>query len=253
MNGQLTTNFFGRIGSFFRKPGMDNVIHRSLPAPDGGIDGPENFNDPRPPVFKPWSRRDQAIDQLQNGVASLSDLMVTIRQTLERQSERQDELMQCLAHLPRALDALPQSNRVQSEALRVIQAGIEQQNLQQGKLATVLDRMSRDDGAQGRVLDSMREKIDMMGMHEEAISHSLGSVSKALAAVSSNSESSSRVLETLQTNMVARDGELEKVIRKQNTRFTTMLTVAIVMSMAALTAVVVLGYLGYETMSKLVK
>ena len=53
--------------------------------------------------------------------------------------------------------------------------------------------------------------------------------------------------------LAARDGELERVIRQQNTRFTTMLSVAIVMSMAALTAVVVFGYLGYQTLSHMGK
>jgi hypothetical protein len=253
MNGQLSTNFFGRIGSLFRKPGLDGVIRRSLPAPDGGSGPgePGESGEQRAAFLRPWSRRDQAIDQVQNGVAALTDLIGTIRETLDRQSDRQDELMQCLALLPKALDALPESNRVHGEALRVIQTGIEQQNAQQGKLATVLERMSRDDTGHARVLDSVREKIDMIGMHEEAISHSLTSVSKALASVSTNSESSSRVLENLKANIGTRDGELERIIRKQNTRFTTMLTVAIVLSMAALTAVVVLGYLGYESLSRM--
>jgi hypothetical protein len=40
-----------------------------------------------------------------------------------------------------------------------------------------------------------------------------------------------------------RDAELERVLRRQNTRFTTMLIVAIVLSVAALTAVAMVGYL----------
>ena len=48
-----------------------------------------------------------------------------------------------------------------------------------------------------------------------------------------------------------RDGELERVLKRQNTRFTTLLTVAIVLSISALTAVSTFGYLAYEAMFKI--
>jgi len=73
----------------------------------------------------------------------------------------------------------------------------------------------------------------------------------ALASMSNNSQSSAQVLEQLRDNSARRDGELERVLKRQNTRFTTLLTVAIVLSISALTAVSTFGYLAYEAMFKI--
>ncbi|HET6251462.1 MAG TPA: hypothetical protein VFE47_27505 [Tepidisphaeraceae bacterium] len=258
MSAQVTPTFFERIGNLFRKPTDSTTQVRALLGGGDSIDNESTRShieeiEPRTTFLRPWAKREQAFDQLQNGVAALSDLMGTIRETLEKNSSRQDEMLNYLSHLPQALESLPESNRVQGEALKAIQLGIEQQNTQQNKLADVLERLSRDETAHGRVLGAVREKVDMIGMHEESISHSLTSVGKVLQAVSTTSETGTRVLESLRENLGTRDGQLETVIRQQNTRFTTMLSVAIVMSMAALTAVVVFGYLGYQTLSHMGK
>ena len=186
-------------------------------------------------------------------MSALTDLMATIRGNLERDAQRQDELLAYLSRLPQAIESLPESSRVQGKPLKAIQQGIEQQNTQQSKLAEVLEKMHKADGEHREALIGVRDRADTIAQQEQAIGASLSTASVALETVSKNSESSARVLENLRDNLSSRDSDLERVIRRQNTRFTTMLTVAIVMSMAALTAVVVFGYLGYETLSHIVK
>jgi chromosome segregation ATPase len=259
MNQELTRpTFFNRISSFFRKTAEEQsrlpvLIENISEGSDNiSIGGPEP-EEPRTTFLRPWSKRENAIDQLQNGVAALSDLMGTIRETLEKNGSRQDELLAYLSHIPAAMEAIPESHRVQGEALQAIQSGIEQQNSQQNKLAQVLEKMNRDDIANSRILATVREKVETIAVHEEAISRSLTSVGSVLQSVNTTSQAGTKVLESLRENLSVRDSDLEKVIRRQNTRFTTMLTVAIVMSMAALTSVVVFGYLGYETLNHMVK
>ena len=58
-----------------------------------------------------------------------------------------------------------------------------------------------------------------------------------------HSAAGTQVLESLRENFKSRDGDLEKVIQRQNARFTTLLIVAIGISVAALIAVGVVGYL----------
>ena len=53
--------------------------------------------EPRSTFLRPWARRDAAIENLQNGLVALSDLMGSIRSNLERQSNRQDEVLHYLA------------------------------------------------------------------------------------------------------------------------------------------------------------
>jgi len=270
MSDQLTRGtLFNRIGSLFRRTSPDLILEetpidraalpdfsstqeqssvRRSPAVVEAIDTGE-----RTTFLRPWTKRDQGIDQLQTGMSALTDLMATIRGNLERDAQRQDELLAYLSRLPQAIESLPESSRVQGEALKAIQQGIEQQNTQQSKLAEVLEKMHQADGEHREALIGVRDRADTIAQQEQAIGASLSTASVALETVSKNSESSARVLENLRDNLSSRDSDLERVIRRQNTRFATMLTVAIVMSMAAVTAVVVFGYLGYETLSHIVK
>lgn len=201
-------------------------------------------------LFRPWARRDNAIDNLQRGIGALSDLLVSLRDNMERQSQRQEELLGHLSSLPQVLRSIPEAGRVQSEALSAIHQSIERQNSQQSKLGDILDRLSAADTQQGRTLEALQQTVSSLNEHDQTISTNMQSLGMSLESVSNNSESSARVLEQLRDNTARRDGELERVIKRQNTRFTTMLTVAIVLSVAALSAVSTFGYLAYEAISK---
>lgn len=293
--------FFNRIGSFLRRslnevevtrreiPSLVDQIH-SQPRPMPPVEPESNDDDdePRTTFIRPWNKREQAFDQLQNGVAALSDLMNSIRDSLDKNADRQGQLYDRLSQLPEVIQSLPETGRLQGEALQAIQAGIQQQNTQQNRLAEVLDRMGREGSTQGdalraiqqglvqqnlqqaklneilerlhrdkavdsRTLDNVRQRVDSISQTEEAISENLTSVGRTLESVCSVSQVSTSVLETLRDKIVSRDSELERVIRRQNTRFTTMLSVAIVLSMAALTTVAVFGYLGYEALSHMAR
>ena len=79
----------------------------------------------RSTFIRPWSKREGAAEQLQSGVAALTDLLNSVRDSLERQTKRQDEMMGYLSHLPQALQSLPESGRIQGEVLTGIQKQME--------------------------------------------------------------------------------------------------------------------------------
>jgi hypothetical protein len=201
-------------------------------------------------LFRPWAKRDNAIENLQRGLGALSDLLVSLRDNMERQSQRQEDLLNQFAGLPEVLRSIPESNRLQNEALGAIQVSIERQTSQQSKLGEVLERLSAADSQQARTLDALQQTVVSMDQRDQAISLNLQSLGIAMESMSDNSQASAKVLEQLRDNAARRDGELERVIKRQNTRFTTMLTIAIVLSVAALSAVSTFGYLAYEALSK---
>lgn len=202
-------------------------------------------------LFRPWARRDNAIENLQRGLGALSDLLVSLRDNMERQSQRQEELLGHLSSLPEALRSIPEASRAQSEALNSIHQSIERQTTQQSKLGEVLDRLSTADSQQGRTLEALQQTVGSLSEHDQAISLNMQSLGMSLESMSNNTQSSAQVLEQLRDNTARRDGELERVIKRQNTRFTTMLTIAIVLSVGALTAVSTFGYLAYEALTKI--
>ncbi|HVT87812.1 MAG TPA: hypothetical protein VHD56_03085 [Tepidisphaeraceae bacterium] len=229
MSDQQT--FFSKIGNFFRRSNGD------LPLSDS------TAIEPRSTFLRPWARRDAAIEHLQDGFTTLTDLMSAIRQTLENQSKQQDELVGYLAHLPEALRAIPESSRIHGETLRAIHTQLEQQNIQQERLGEILEKMSQSDGAQRESIDEIRERVETIRQTDEAISSNLSNLGSALQSVTRNSTAGTQVLEQMRDRISSRDDQLEQILHRQGTRFTAMLAVAIFLSISALAAVCVIGYM----------
>lgn len=234
-NPSPQVTFFSRIGKLFKRntAGQQEVID---PESDAGAS-------PRTSLLRPWARRDQAIDNLQQGFHTLTDLMGTIRDNLEASARRQDELMQYLSALPQVLQTIPESNRVQGESLRAIQSQLERQNIHQEKLSQILDKVSDAGVAQRQALDGLRERVENLNETDQKIADNLNNVGAAMQSVSKNSHTSTEVLHQLRDNLSARDGQLERILQKQSSRFTTLLAIAIFLSVAALVAVTIMGYL----------
>ena len=251
--GDQQQTFLTRLGSWFRRnqiPGDGQYMHGENGGPPG-MSGGDHDLEPRNTFLRPWAKRDQAIDNLQRGIGALSDLLVSIRDNMDKQSRRQEELLGHLARLPEALEAIPEGSRMQGEALKAIHQQMERQSAEQSKLGDILERISQADDQQGHTLDALQQTVAALNDHDQAISQNLQGLGTALASMTNNSQASAHVLEQLRDSTNRRDGELERVIKRQNTRFTTLLTVAIVLSIAALTAVSVFGYLAYDALTKM--
>ena len=219
-----------RIGSWFR---------RALP-PSGAPTNDLIPGDQRPSVLRPFAKRDQAIANLQNGFDTLTDLMGSIKDNMADQGRRQDELLSYLSHLPKAIEGIPETNRLQVESLKAISARLEQQNNQQNLIGEILGKLADNDTQQRQVVEDVRTRVENVAEQNKNISENLSSVGSAMQTVSKNSQASAQVLEQVRDNIEKRDGQLERMMQKQATRFTAMLCVAIFLSIAALAAVVVL-------------
>ena len=261
--------WLARIGSWFRKGNPDtegsarsrisddlpgnnedgNLADVIDPGGNGGGNSPlRNPLEPRSTFLRPWTRRpDPNIEQLRSAVGALGELMTGIRDNLENNAKRQDEMLQYLSHLPQALQQLPESARVQGEALKAIQLRMERQSTEQQHLADILERMSSADQVNGRTLEALQQRVDTLNQHDKAIAENLNEVGEAMQNLGRHSESSTMVLKQMREDSTTRNGELERILHLQGCRFTTMLAVAIFLSVAALGAVVVMGYLMINT------
>lgn len=199
--------------------------------------------EPRSTFLRPWAKRDHAIEQLQGGINAIGDLMTGIRDHLEQQSKRQDELLGYLSHLPAALEQLPESNRVQAETLKAIHDQMKGQQEHQGRLGEILEKISAADGQNLRSLDALQEHVEQLRRHDEAVAQNLGQVGQAMKGLGDNTAASAAVLQQLREQSATRDREIEQILQQQTSRFTTLLVVATLLLVAALVAVGVLGYL----------
>lgn len=236
--------FLNRIGRLFKWQSRSNG--GTLIGPDGQpSETPSSVSVEAHPLssLRPWRRNSEAISHLQNGFVSLTDLMNEIRQNMVSQGRRQDELLGYLSALPKVLESIPENSRLQGETLKAIHGQLSRQSEQQSTLAEILEKLTEAGGDQKDLLEGLRERVETLNHQDKAMADSLSSVGFALESASKTSAASAGVLEQLRDNMKSRDGELEKVLQRQGTRFTTLLAVAIFLSIAALVAVVVMGYL----------
>jgi chromosome segregation ATPase len=223
------TGFISRIGYWFR--GGDKAS-----APLNGQIVP---GESRSSLMKPFAKRDQAIANLQDGFSTLTDLMSTIKDNLNDQGRRQDELLSYLSHLPKAIEGIPETNRLQVESLKAISARLEQQNNQQNLIGEILGKLANNDAEQKKVVEDVRSRVENVAEQNKNISDNLSSVGSAMQTVSKNSQASAQVLEQVRDNIEKRDGQLERLMQKQAQRFTWMLLISIFLAISALVAVVI--------------
>ena len=232
-----TQGLMSRVGSWFKRgprPANGEML-------DADRNTPLATTDQRTSIF-PWSKRDQAINNLQEGFSTLTDLMSVIKDNLADQGRRQDELLKYLSHLPQAIQSIPESNRMQGETLKAIHARMEQQSEQQAMIAEILNKVSDTGTDQKKTVEEVRERVETMAEHDRKIADNLSSVGSAMQSVSRNSQASAQVLEQLRDNINNRDGQLERILHKQANRFTSMLAIAILLSVSALVAVAIIGW-----------
>lgn len=236
--------FFSRLGTWFRKGTTNRGIDGELPLERSSASSSNGTDiEPRSTFLRPWARQERMIHNLQEGFSTLTDLMSAVRDNLDRQAQRQDELLKYLSHLPQALQNTVDINRTQTETLKAIHQQMESQNSGQKQLAEILDRLCNTTGTHQEALDGLRERVESINEQDRVISDTLHNVGAAMENVSKTSQTSAEVLQQMRDNVNSRDGQLERILHKQSVRFTTMLSIAIFLSIAALVSVAVVGYL----------
>lgn len=244
----LKTSVVSRISQWFKPsrsgddlpPLVDQPAVSAEPsAPADAIERAE----PRPRLsfLRPWARRDAAIAGLQQGFTTLNELMSTIRDNLEKQAARQDEMLSYMANLPEILQALPESQRTQNETLQVMSQQLQQQIAQQGRLADILDKVSESGAGQKQILQALNGRVENLSQHDQAIAENLRHVGTAVEQVGRTSQSSAEVFQQFRQSLAARDLDMQELLQRQGDRTTTLIYVAIGLSAAAIIVVSVVG------------
>src|SRR4051794_40019511 len=104
MNEQPT--LLSRIGQWFRRDQPTNGDSAGGAGAGHETDA-HQLMEPRTTFLRPWAKRDAAIQNLQEGFNTLTDLMGAIRDNLEKQNSRQDELVNAMQQLPQVLGSIP--------------------------------------------------------------------------------------------------------------------------------------------------
>lgn len=229
----MSTNMtlFSRIGGWFRRGRQDALL-----------DGNETAIE-RSTFVRPRASVESVMASVQEGFTTLTELMEGIRANLKENSDKQQEVLEYLAHLPDVVRSIPEQGRIHTEALKTVHQQLALQQEAQSRLAEALQHISQTGVAQREAIDDLQDRLERMRQTDQQISDNLAAVGAAMGEMSKSSSLSAGVLAEMRDGSAARDRDLERVLHRQGQRFTVMLSVAILLSVGALVAVTIVGYL----------
>jgi chromosome segregation ATPase len=193
----------------------------------------------RPRYFlRPFARRDAAISDLQHGFEDLAELLSAVRDNLERQGRRQDELIAYLTHLPEAVQGLPEAQRRQFEALRLLGQQLQQQAQHQQRLTEMVGQVHDAHATQRVLIESITGRVEAVLEHNDRLGQSLRQVAAGLQSVNQSADNGNQAVRQLAEHLRHRDAELAELLDRQAARLSRLLLGATV---AAVVAVMALG------------
>jgi ribosomal protein L29 len=153
----------------------DGTLSDSVDEARAEQGGPPSLLPPQPPRrLRLWgnsSRKDQAIEEVRNGMSALASLLGGIQSHMEQQGARQQELLGYISQLPKATaantevlsalrDQVAAGSAMQNESLHLIREQIASGSAAQTQsLLAVRDQLEAGAQAQAASLAAMREQI----------------------------------------------------------------------------------------------
>jgi methyl-accepting chemotaxis protein len=187
----------------------------------------------RTSFFRPWAKRDAAIASMQEGLEALAGVMTNMRDNIEKQGRRQDEMLAYLSHLPEILHSLPEAHRIQAENLKTISQQIQQQTAQTNRVGEILEKLSSGGVEQKETLEAIKGEVATMGGHSEHVASNLRHVGDAMEGVTRNSERNAQVLELMHEKFEDRSEEMERRLKRQGVLIVVLVVVSMLMAGAA--------------------
>ncbi|HRK29475.1 MAG TPA: hypothetical protein PLD59_00240 [Tepidisphaeraceae bacterium] len=241
---EQSTGFMSRIASIFTR--KNRLEEGGISSDLDSTQPPSQLVETRQSIFRPWAKRDHALQNLSEGFVTLTRLMSGIRDNLEKQNTRQEDLMRVLSQLPQMIETIPESNRSQAEALKTIYTQLAQQNQAQTTLGEVLNRICDTSGEQKSLINSLNDQLDSLRQTDASISSNISNVGTAMQSLSEHSATSTQVLQQVQSGMSQRDAMLNQLLEKQNHRFNAIFWASVVLSITTILSLVMVTYLAMK-------
>jgi hypothetical protein len=172
---------------------------------------------------------------------NLEEVMSMVRKIsthLETQTRRTDTLIECLEHLPGALDALPEINRQNSRLLEVISEYLDHAKRRDLALNDTLNGITSASSRQTEVLGLLQQQMDATNRSAEDLKTNLGGFKDAIRELAGSNRQTTTVLSEMNRTSAQRENELRDMLGRSQR---WMIAAMICCAAASVTAVVVAG------------
>lgn len=178
--------------------------------------------------------------KLQQSYDSLLDTVQQLRATMDGQARRQEELLNRLSTLPHAVEALPQTSKMQSDMLKVINDRLAMHVEQQRKLSETMNTLGDSKKEQGDALKSIRDQIEMGNEIDRQLVESFNRFSMMIDRLHLANNHAVEALQQVRDSYATSAMQMQEWIEKSRSRNGWLIGGAFVLSAAALVAVIIL-------------
>ena len=184
--------------------------------------------------------------RMQQSYDSLLETVHELRQALDGQARRQDELLTRLGTMPQALDALPQTSRIQADMLNLINDRIKMHAEQQKRIGVAINNVGAAGagGAAGggkmqlgEALQAIREQIETGNEIDRQLVDSFNRFSLMIDRLHMANNHAVECLQQVRDSHAASAMQMQEWIEKSRHKHGWIIGGAFVMALVALIAV----------------
>ena len=168
------------------------------------------------------AKREQSVNQLQEGFTEVVDLIRTVRVHLDQQADRSDRLLSLMENLPGALEAIPEASRNQSRMAESMASHADQQNKAITRLNETLGSMATASEHQSQVMGVLQQQIESSRRTDEQLLGSFSAVNQTLIQLSQSSQASVQTLRKVTDQSDRSSQRIEDLMRRNSRTMTTM-------------------------------
>lgn len=148
---------------------------------------------------------------------NLDEVMSLVRNIsthLEGQTERTDRLIECMARLPAALEALPEINRQNTRLLEIVGDYLGHARRRDDALNGTLDGINESSKRHTEVLGLLQQQLDAGSRSTDLLTDQLGDFHEALASLAGSNARTTTVLSDLAQSNEDREMELTRMLAR---------------------------------------
>jgi uncharacterized phage infection (PIP) family protein YhgE len=185
-----------------------------------------------------WTRRDQAINQLQQGYEKVTQLIEEIQIHLASQSDRSERLCQSLDQIARSANELPEIARQQNQVLENIAGRLENTQEHTKHLNESLGEVPKAVKIQSETLSNINRQLEMTSEQNVMSTQTIEKVGTAINALGETNRHQAEALKEMNTKADEKNEMLTQLIARQSRRFTMLFVVTLLLAAGAVTTAV---------------
>lgn len=178
--------------------------------------------------------------KLQQSYDSLLQTVRELREALDGQQRRQEDLLSRLSTLPQAAEALPQTTKMQADMLRMINDRLAMHAEQQRRVGEVVGSLGKGKSETAEALQGIKEQIEMSNEIDRQLVESFNRFSVTIDRLHVANNHAVEALQQVRDSYAQSALQMHEWIEKSRTRNKWLLGGAFAMSFIALAAVIIL-------------